>query len=34
MKKTTWIMLPLVLAITMAAGCTSIYAEEQWARVV
>ena len=34
MKKTAWIILPLLLAITMAAGCTSTYAEEQWARVV
>lgn len=34
MKKTVLIMLPLLLAFLMAAGCTSSYAEEQWARVV
>ena len=32
MKKTTWIVLPLLLAITMAAGCTPSYAEEQWVK--
>ena len=32
MKKTTWIVLPLLLAITMVTGCTSSYAEEQWVK--
>jgi len=32
MKKTTWIVLPLLLAFLMAAGCTSSYAEEQWVK--
>ena len=32
MKKTAWIVLPLLLAITTAAGCTSTYAEEQWVK--
>ena len=32
MKKTTWIMLPLLLVIAMVAGCTSTYAEEQWVK--
>jgi len=32
MKKTTWIVLPLLLAFLMAAGCTSTYAEEQWVK--
>ena len=32
MKKTALIMLPLLLAIMMAAGCTSTYAEEQWVK--
>lgn len=32
MKKTALIMLPLLLAFLMAAGCTSSYAEEQWVK--
>ena len=32
MKKTALIMLPLLMAFLMAAGCTSSYAEEQWVK--